>query len=109
MNQVQLLANNPHTGHMASLYMASLVTKKNTQITPHRVEVEPWAMWHCVCLVKTHRLRYIMTYLGHSSNQVIWPDQSQIFKLTLLGQDICVWMRLDVRNTIVFRAFLCLS
>ena len=28
-------------------------------------EIETWDLCQCVCLVKTHRLIYNMTYLGH--------------------------------------------
>ena len=60
----------PRLGHMTS----SQVTKKFISITPNRKEVRPWARCHCAYLVKAHRLICIMTYLGHPSAQVIWPN-----------------------------------
>ena len=106
MNQVQLLNGDSRAGHMTlSCMTSSQVTKTFSSITPHRIEVETWARCHCVCLVKTHRSICNMTYLGHLSGQVISPDQGHIFKLTFRGQDAYVSMRLDERNTMVFRVF----
>ena len=75
MNQVQLLNGYPRTGHMTPSCMTlSQVTKTFSSITPHGLEVEPWASCHCICLVKTHRSICHMTYLGHLSGQVMpWP------------------------------------
>ena len=81
INQVQLLAGHPITGHMTS----SQVTKIFTSITPHRIGLQPWEMCHCVCLVKTHRMMCNMIYLGHSSGQVIWPDLRSNFQIDLSG------------------------
>ena len=52
MNQLQLLTSDPSTGHMTS----PQVTKTFIPTTSHRIDVEPWARCHCVCLVKTYRL-----------------------------------------------------
>ena len=84
--QMQLLVGDPRTGHMTSLYMTSLqVTKTFTSITPHRIKVEPWARYHCVCTVKRHRLTSNMTYPVHSSGQAIWPDLRLNFQIDLFG------------------------
>ena len=84
MNQVQPLNGDLHTGHMTSSCMtSSQVTKTFTSITLHRIEIEPWARCHCVCLVKTHRMICNMIYLGHLSGQVIWPDPRSIFQIDL--------------------------
>ena len=57
MNQIQPLSGDLCTGHMTSSCMtSSQVTKTFTSITPHRIEIEPWARCHCVFLVKTHRM-----------------------------------------------------
>ena len=86
MNQVQPLNGDLHTGHMTSSCMtSSQVTKTFTWITFHRIEIEPWARCHCVCLVKTHRMICNMTYLGHLSGQVIWPDLRSNFQIDLSG------------------------
>ena len=76
----------PRTDYMTS----SQVTKTFMSITPHRIEVELWARCHCVCLVKAYRLICSSTYLGHSSGQVIWPDQRSNFQNDLLGPK-CIW------------------
>ena len=48
-------------------------------------------------------------YLGHLSGQVICPDLRSNFQIDLSvnfrGQDLHVSMRLDERNTMVFRVF----
>ena len=76
LNPAQIPAVDPRIGHMTSSYMASsqfTETFTITSITPHRIEIEPWARCHCVCLDMKHRLIWNMSYLGHSSGQVIWP------------------------------------
>ena len=64
---------------------SSQITKTFTSITYHRIELEPRARCHCVWLVKTHRLTCYMTYLGHLSDQVIWPDPRSNFKIDISG------------------------
>ena len=86
MIQAQPLNGDLHTGHMTSSCMTSLqVTKTFTSITLHRMEIEPLARCHCVCLFKTHRMICNMTYLGTVPGQVIWPDLRSNFLIDLSG------------------------
>ena len=87
--------------------MISNVTETFTPMTPHRIELKPWARRNCVFLVITHRLIWCnMTYLGLSSGQAIWPDQRSNFWLIFLGQNAYVLIRVNMRNAMVFRLFL---
>ena len=54
-----------------------------TSITLERTDLKPCARCHCVCLVMTHRLICDMSYLSHSSGQVIWTDPRSDFKIHL--------------------------
>ena len=74
----------PNRAYMTSSCMtSSQVTQTFTSITRHRIEIKHWAGCHCVFLVKTHRMIYNMTYLGHLSGQVIWPDLRLKFQIDL--------------------------
>ena len=70
------------------------------------IEVEPRSMCHCVCLVKTHRLICSMPTWVIYQVRSFDMTQGQIFKLTYRGQNAYVSIRLDERNTMVFRVFL---
>ena len=106
MDQVQLLAGDPRTGHMTSSYITTWqATKTLTSITPDRIELEPCARCHCVCLVTTHRLIWTMTYLGHSSCQVVWTDLRPNFQIDLSEQNACVSKGPDARNAMLFAFF----
>ena len=66
MNRVKRLAGDPRTGHITPSHMTSSYVTKNTSITPHRTELEMWAMSHCVRLVMPHRLICnITTWINH--------------------------------------------
>ena len=72
MNHEQPLNGDLHAGHMTSSYMmSSQVMKTFMSITLYRIEIEPWARCHYVCLFKTHRMICNMTYLVHLAGQVI--------------------------------------
>ena len=93
----------PYMSYDVIIYDAIAGNGKLTSIPPHRIEVEPWARCHCVCLVMINRLLCNMTYLVHSSGQVIWPDRRSHFQIDLSGNiwNAYVSMRLVARNTMV--------
>ena len=67
LRQLQLLAGDCSAGHITSSCMASSkVTEMFTPITFGRIELEPCARYHCVCLVMARRLICDMTYLPGS-------------------------------------------
>jgi len=61
MTQVHLLFNDPPQGHLRS----HGVTDGFLPITFDRVKIEKLKWPGCACLVKTHRLKGNMTYIGH--------------------------------------------
>ena len=73
------------------------VTNHFLPITFAAKEVETWKWFHCVSLVKTHRLICNMTYLGHHVT-LTW---CQIVTLIFRSQQVCVSMRMDEKNTMV--------
>ena len=92
----------PFQVHMTS----SQVTKTFISKAPHRKEEEPWASCHCIHLIKTHRLKCNMTYVGHSSCQVISPDLRSNIQIDPLGLRCTRFDAFDKRNAIAFRVFL---
>ena len=64
--------------------------RKHLSITPRRVEIEPWAGCHCVCLVKTHRMIWNIIYLERLSGQVIWPGIRSDFQIDL-SRSKCIY------------------
>ena len=110
MNQVQQLNGDLHTGHMPSSCMTlSQVIRTFTSTTLDRIETEPWATCHCVCLIKTRRMICNMTYLGHLLGQVILPDLRSNFHINLSWSKFTCFDASWKRNTMVFRVFLYLS
>ena len=78
MNQSQLLPDDTRTGHLTS----SQVTKTFTPITAYRIGLGPWPRRHCVSFVMMHWLICNMTYMSHTSDQIIWPDLRSDFQIT---------------------------
>ena len=110
MNQLQLLAGDPRTGSLCIGMTSSQVTKTFTSMTPHRIEIEPWSRYHCVCLVKTHRLTCNMTYLDHLSGQVIWPELWSNFQIDFPGSKCIPMCRCTLkRGILLIFAFFFLS
>ena len=80
-------------GHVTS----SNVTKLFLPIASHRKEVQHRACTHCVQIVKTHRMVYILT-LRSRWGQVTW---GQLVTLTWWGHDIHIPMRIHERISMV--------
>ena len=130
MNQVQLLAGNPRTGHMTSSYMASSqVTKTFTSITSHRTDIEPWASYivfvysrHIDWYAKwptlvIHQVRSFDLMLSDElrSGHLTWPKikfSNWLFGVTMhmVRYVSMVVSTTTSGNTMVFRVFsICLS
>ena len=72
-------------GHMTS----SEATNRFGLITNDWKELETWAWYHCACIVTTHRLICIMTYLGQHLTSGDLALRSNI-DLTFL-RSACIW------------------
>ena len=96
MSLVLVCISDPLKGHLRShtrSYMFLLITFD-------RIEIEAWDRCQCVCLIKTHHVTRIMTYLGYfrSLRDIVLRS---ILKLTFWSQIIYCSMRLDEANTMV--------
>ena len=66
--------------------------KTFTPITLDRVELQPYARCHCICLIMLHRVICTVTYLRHDL------DKMKIFKLTFRGQIVHFWTCISKRG-----------
>ena len=74
--QVTFLVGDPSKGHGGHSRSPTVFLP----ITWEPNEIETWDCWHCVCLRKTHRMMYNLTYLGHRVT-LPWLDLRSNFDL----------------------------
>ena len=95
MIKVQILVGDIHRRHLGS----TEVTNRLLLISHDWKELQTWALSHCACLVKTHRLTCNMTYLGQHVTSIDLHLRSNI-NLTVQCHQVYVSTRLE-RNTVV--------
>ena len=73
MIKVQILVGDIHRRHLGS----TEVTNRLLLISHDWKELQTWALSHCACLVKTHRLICNTTYLGQHVTSIdlhLWSN-----------------------------------